>query len=110
MRLLVLYKSGFKMLIDGGETRNNGEKPEPSHSDVVGRRRTIASTSQSYQPRAIQAMNKYRDNVGARPSWLAAKPIAPPPPSQHCKSHKYLGNMVDVIVRDYGSSYVDNPC
>ncbi|KAG0554702.1 hypothetical protein KC19_12G112100 [Ceratodon purpureus] len=78
MRLLVLYKSGFKMLIDGGETPNNEEKSESTHCDVPGRPQTLASSS--YQPRAIQAMNKYRDNVGARPSWLAAKPIAPPPP------------------------------
>lgn len=84
MRLLVLYKSGFKMLIDGGETPNNKEKPGSSHCDVVGRPRTIGSSS--YQPRAIQAMNKYRDNVGVRASWLAAKPIAPPPSSQYRKS------------------------
>lgn len=79
IRLLVLYKSGCKMLLDGGETANIEEKPESSHCDVVPR--PLASSSHQ-QPRAIQAMNKYRDNAGPRPSWLAAKPLSPPPSPQ----------------------------
>lgn len=95
MRVLVLYKSGCKMLIDGGETSNNEEKPESSHCDVV-RRPHMPGTS--HQPRAIQAMNKYRDNVGVRPSWLAAKPIAPPPSSHYCKSQSFFSKMLLVVV------------
>uniref|UniRef100_A0A7I4FDP0 Peroxisomal membrane protein PEX16 n=1 Tax=Physcomitrium patens TaxID=3218 RepID=A0A7I4FDP0_PHYPA len=87
MRLLVLHKSGYKMLIDGGETLNREEKPESSHCDVLGKSQIRGATpSSSNQPRAIQAMNKYRNNVGTRPSWLVAKPVAtppPPPPTQH---------------------------
>lgn len=78
MRLLVLHKSGYKMLIDGGETANTEEKPSPSQFDPVGRTQVLRSTASSSTPhRAIQAMNKYRENVGVRPSWLSVKPMAP---------------------------------
>lgn len=85
MRLLVLHKSGYKMLINGGEILNTSDKPGPMQREPVAgpqRLRTIASSSN--QTRAIQAMNKYRDKIGAKPSWAATKP-SPPPPTKDSK-------------------------
>ena len=79
MRLLVLHKSGYKMLIDGGETVNTNDKPRPMQREpVAGPQRSRTTASSSNQTRAIQAMNKYRDKIGAKPSWAGPRPSPPP--------------------------------
>lgn len=88
MRLLVLHRSGYKMLIDGGETVNTNDKPGPTQrGPAAGPQRLRTTASSSNQTRAIQAMNKYRDKIGVRPSWAVTKPSPPPPNSKFTTMH-----------------------
>jgi len=82
MRLLVLHKSGYKMLIDGGETPNVGDQPDGLQFDpALGRGRIGTAPSTSRPDRAMQAMLKYRANVGesTRPSWIVGHSSTVPP-------------------------------
>lgn len=99
MRLLVLHKSGYKMLIDGGETPNVGDQPDGLQFDpALGRGRIGTAPSTSRPDRAMQAMLKYRANVGesTRPSWIVGhSSTVPPHTSNPCKS---LGAVVFMIL------------
>jgi peroxin-16 len=98
MRLLVLHKSGYKMLIDGGETPNVGDQPDGLQFDpALGRGRIGTAPSTSRPDRAMQAMLKYRANVGesTRPSWIVGhSSTVPPHTSNPCKSLRAVVFMI----------------
>ncbi|KAL2621004.1 hypothetical protein R1flu_001209 [Riccia fluitans] len=103
LRLIILKKSGYKLLLDGGETKNteNSSQASGQFSPEDGRRRPPqgpghqasgpsrpnidpALYPRDLEGRAMQAMQKFgAHNFGPnRPSWARQRPDPPPPPQE----------------------------
>lgn len=82
LRLAVLQKSGFKMLLHGGETINDGSESDdssrngplsrPGHQGVPGILKNHGQTPSNLEGRAMSALNRFGENARtvSEPTWL----------------------------------------
>ncbi|EFJ14461.1 hypothetical protein SELMODRAFT_229029 [Selaginella moellendorffii] len=77
IRLKIFHDSGYKMLIDGGESEN---QEEASYCDPYARRGARTSgRPQNVQGKAMGALYSFGNSLSGRPSWLQKRDAAQQP-------------------------------